>query len=305
MDLLIAYAIPVFVLSMVFEHLYTRKQGTDSYERKDTAASIGMGLGAVLFGLPFRLLFLWVLSWLYQYRLFTIDPTLGSWLALLLAEDFCYYCSHRANHQVRMFWAAHVNHHSSERYNLSTALRQSWTQPYLMWVFWLPLPLLGFSPQMILLQQAISLVYQFFIHTQTVKRLGPLEWVLNTPSHHRVHHAVNLRYLDRNHGGILILWDRLFGTFAAERDDDVPVYGITTNIKSYNLLHISFHEWRAMLKDAACARGPWNTLKYLWAAPGFSPDGRTQTAAQMRAQLVGSKTLRTQALGDKSLSPAE
>jgi sterol desaturase/sphingolipid hydroxylase (fatty acid hydroxylase superfamily) len=295
MDLLIVYAIPVFVLSIGIEYLHTQKQGKRSYTLKDTVASLGMGIGAVVAGVPFRLLFLWVLSLLYQYRLFTIDLTVGGFVLLLFAEDFCYYWSHRMNHEVRLLWAAHVNHHSSEHYNLSTALRQSWTQPYLMWVFWLPLPLLGFSPEMILMQQAISLVYQFFIHTQELQRLGPLEWILNTPSHHRVHHAVNPRYLDRNHGGIFIIWDRLFGTFAQERHEDVPVYGITKNIATYNLWHISFHEWRAMLGDVLRARGLLNKLRYVFAPPGYSPDGSTQTAAQIRAQ----------ALRDDRLSPAE
>ncbi len=273
---------------MGLEYLHMRGQGKDSYELKDTAASIGMGIGVAAVGIPFRLLFLWVLSFLYQFRLFTIDLTLATWLLLLFAEDFCYYWSHRINHEVRLFWAAHVNHHSSEYYNLSTALRQSWIQPYLVWAFWLPLPLLGFSPQAIVLQQAISLVYQFFIHTESVRSLGPLEWILNTPSHHRVHHAVNVRYLDRNHGGILIIWDRLFGTFAQEREDDRPVYGITKNIETFNLFRISFHEWRALWRDAASARGLLCKLKYVFAPPGWSPDGSTQTAAQMRAQASAS-----------------
>ena len=150
---------------------------------------------------------------------------------------------------MRLFWAAHVNHHSSEHYHLATALRQSWTQPYLMWIFWLPLPLLGFSPELILLQQAISLIYQFFIHTQEVRTLGPLEWILNTPSHHRVHHATNVRYLDKNHAGIFIIWDRLFGTFVAEIRSDPPVYGITKNLETFKLRTIAFHEWRALWSD--------------------------------------------------------
>lgn len=292
MDLLIAYAIPVFMLSMWLEHLHTKKQGKHTYELKDTAASIGMGLGAVLVGLPFRFLFLWVLSFVYQYRLFTIEPGIVGFLLLLFAEDFCYYWSHRVNHEVRLFWAAHVNHHSSQHYHLATALRQSWTQPYLMWIFWLPLPLLGFSPTMILLQQAISLVYQFFIHTEEVRKLGPLEWVLNTPSHHRVHHAVNPRYLDRNHAGIFIIWDRLFGTFSAERDDDVPVYGITKNIETFNLFRISFHEWAALWRDVRHASGITNKLGHVFRPPGWSPDGSTQTAAQMRAAALAGDDLR-------------
>jgi sterol desaturase/sphingolipid hydroxylase (fatty acid hydroxylase superfamily) len=255
------------------------------YEGRDAWASIAMGAGSVVVGVPFKLAFLWVLERLYAHRLFSVEMGALGYAALVLAEDACYYWSHRTNHEVRLFWAAHVNHHSSTHYHLATAVRQSWTQPYLMWVFWLPLPLLGFSPQMILLQQAISLVYQFFIHTQEVGKLGPLEWVLNTPSHHRVHHAVNVRYLDKNHGGILIVWDRLFGTFAAERDDDPPVYGITHNIHTFNPLRIAFHEWAALGRDVRRAPRLIDKLRYVFRPPGFSHDGRSKTSRELQAEL--------------------
>lgn len=282
MDVLILFAIPVFVLSMLVEHWLGRRQGLALYENKDTRASLSMGLGSAIIGLGFKLLFLWVLTLLYEYRLWTLGTGPLVWFAILFAEDCCYYWSHRMNHEVRMLWAGHVNHHSSERYHLATALRQSWTQPFMMWVFWVPLPLLGFHPAMILTQQAISLIYQFFIHTTLVKKLGPLEWIMNTPSHHRVHHAVNTRYLDRNHAGIFIIWDRLFGTFVEERDDDPPVYGITKNIRTFNPWRIAFHEWAAVVRDARRASGLWNKLRYVFSPPGWSPDGSTLTAAQMR-----------------------
>ena len=284
MDALIAWATPVFLLSIAFEFWLVRERSPRVYERRDTWTSLALGTGAVLVGLPFRFLFLWVLTQLYAVRLFTIEPTLLGYLGLLFAEDLCYYWSHRTNHEVRLFWAAHVNHHSSQHYHLATALRQSWTQPYLMWIFWLPLPLLGFSPVMILQQQAISLIYQFFIHTQLVGKLGPLEWILNTPSHHRVHHAVNLRYLDKNHAGIFIIWDRLFGSFEAERDDDAPVYGITKNLDSFALFHVAFHEWVAIARDVRRAPGLANKLKYVFAPPGFSHDGSSLTAKQMQSR---------------------
>jgi sterol desaturase/sphingolipid hydroxylase (fatty acid hydroxylase superfamily) len=284
MDALIAYAVPVFLISILLEYLLAEKQGQHVYERKDALTSIKLGIGAAVVGLPFRLAFLWVLTLLYQYRLFTIEMNLWGFVALLFAEDLCYYWSHRTNHEVRLFWAGHVNHHSSEHYTLATALRQSWTQPYMMWIFWLPLPLLGFPPEAILLQQAISLVYQFFIHTQLVGKLGPLEWVLNTPSHHRVHHAVNVAYLDRNHAGIFILWDRLFGTFQEELESDPPVYGITKNVDSFALFHVAFHEWQALARDVKRAPGVWRKLAYVFAPPGYSHDGTTLTAKQMRAQ---------------------
>ncbi|HEX6240264.1 MAG TPA: sterol desaturase family protein [Polyangiales bacterium] len=292
MDALIAWATPVFLLSIAFEYWLARERRPELYERRDTLTSLALGTGAVVVGLPFRFFFLWVLTLLYDVRLFTVQPTLWGYVALLFAEDLCYYWSHRTNHEVRLFWAGHVNHHSSQHYHLATALRQSWTQPYMMWIFWLPLPLLGFSPTMILQQQAISLIYQFFIHTQLVGRLGPLEWIMNTPSHHRVHHAVNVRYLDKNHAGIFIIWDRLFGTFQAERDDDTCVYGITKNLESFNLFHAAFHEWAAIARDVRRAPGLWNKLRYVFAPPGYSHDGSSMTAKQMQAQVArGAETL--------------
>jgi sterol desaturase/sphingolipid hydroxylase (fatty acid hydroxylase superfamily) len=286
MDTLILWALPVFALSMLFELWHARRRGARAvYESRDAWASIAMGLGSVVVGIPFKLGFVYLLSVLYEHRLFTIEPTALGYVALFFAEDLCYYWSHRINHEVRLFWAAHVNHHSSTHYNLATAVRQSWTQPYLMWVFWLPLPLLGFAPHLIVLQMAIGLIYQFFIHTQEVDKLGPLEWVLNTPSHHRVHHAVNVRYLDKNHAGILILWDRLFGSFVAERADDPPVYGITKNIETFNPLRIASHEWISLLHDVRRAPRLIDKLRYVFSPPGYSHDGSTLTSKQLQERL--------------------
>jgi sterol desaturase/sphingolipid hydroxylase (fatty acid hydroxylase superfamily) len=285
MDTLLLSAIPVFALSIALEAWHSHHRRLARFEVKDTFASIAMGFGSVVAGIPFRLGFLWLLAKLYEHRAFTVPWSVGGWLALLFAEDLCYYWSHRTNHEVRMFWAAHVSHHSSTHFNLSTAVRQSWTQPYLMWIFWLPLPLLGFSPEMIVLQQAASLIYQFFIHTEAVGKLGPLEWIMNTPSHHRVHHAVNVRYLDANHAGVFIIWDRLFGTFVEERAEEPPVYGITKNIETYNPLRITFHEWHAMLRDVWRTPRWLDKLKYLFAPPGFSADGSTMTSRELQARM--------------------
>jgi sterol desaturase/sphingolipid hydroxylase (fatty acid hydroxylase superfamily) len=262
------------------------RHGRDTYDRRDALASISMGLGNLFFSALVKGGVLAIYLALYQFRLFEIGHGPLAWLLLFFAEDLCYYAFHRSHHGVRVLWAAHVNHHSSERYHLATALRQSWTTPFTGFWFWLPLPLLGFHPLMIMTQQAISLLYQFWIHTELIDRLGPLEAVLNTPSHHRVHHAVNTRYLDRNHAGILIIWDRLFGTFEPESRADPVRYGITKNIGTYNLLRIAFHEWTAVLRDAFHARGLRNKLGYLFAPPGWSPDRSTLTAAQMRAALA-------------------
>ena len=202
---------------------------------------------------------------------------------LLFAEDLCYYWFHRIHHEVRFLWAAHVNHHSSQHYNLSTALRQPLLTPLTGPIFWAPLALLGFPPWMILTAQAWSLLYQFWLHTEAVDRLGPLEWILNTPSHHRVHHGKNVPYLDKNHGGIFIIWDRLFGTFAPE--DERVVYGLTKDITTFNPLRIGFHEVAAIARDVARAPTLGAKLGYVVRPPGWSHDGSTQTATQLQNAL--------------------
>ncbi|MEM1416394.1 MAG: sterol desaturase family protein [Myxococcota bacterium] len=282
---LIVFAIPVFVVTMVIELLWIHRGpggALRGYEPKDTAASLAMGVGNLLFSLPPKVLVFTIFLWLYEHRLFEIGKGPLAWVALFFLEDLCYYGFHRAHHEVRFLWAAHVNHHSSQRYNLSTALRQSWTTPITGPIFWVPLPLLGFHPAMILVAQTVSLLYQYWIHTEAMGRLGPLELVLNTPSHHRVHHGSDDLYLDRNHGGILIVWDRLFGTFQQERE--TPRYGIRTNIESFHPLVIAFHEWAAMFRDAARAAGWRAKLGTLFMPPGWAPGGG-----------VTSKTLRDRA----------
>ncbi len=167
---------------------------------------------------------------------------------ILFAEDFTYYWFHRISHESRLFWASHVVHHSSQKYNLSTALRQTWSGSFYTFIFWLPLVLIGFHPVMVLVQMSISLIYQYWIHTELIKKMPKwFEAIFNTPSHHRVHHATNPQYLDRNHAGIFIIWDRLFGTF--EPEVEKPVYGLVTNIETYNPIKVAFIEWYNMLKD--------------------------------------------------------
>jgi sterol desaturase/sphingolipid hydroxylase (fatty acid hydroxylase superfamily) len=289
MSELIAYAIPVFLALLVFEAALSarhRRRDRVGYELRDTFASLAMGVGNVAVSLLSKG---WALAlFAAAYRLSPFDPGTGplAWAALLVLEDLCYYGFHRAHHEVRFFWAAHVNHHSSRHFNLSTALRQSWTTPFTGPWFWLPLALLGFHPLMIVTAQAVSLIYQFWIHTEWIGRLGPLEWVLNTPSHHRVHHGRNVQYLDRNYAGILIVWDRLFGSF--EPEGERVDYGLTKNLTTHDPLRIAFHEWAGMLRDAWRARG-WRTrLSHLLQPPGWSPDGSSLTARQMRALRLSS-----------------
>ncbi len=246
------FAIPGFVLLIAIEWWVSRSRPEPLYEAKDTAACLAMGLGNLAINALTAAAVFGVYTLFYQYRVFDLAPfAITTWVLLFFAEDFCYYWFHRFHHESRIGWAGHVNHHSSTFYNLAVALRQSWTTRFTGVLFWIPLALLGFHPLMILAQQAISLIYQFWIHTQTIGRLGPLEWILNTPSHHRVHHGSNAQYIDRNYGGILIVWDRMFGSF--EPEGERVTYGLTNNINTYNPLRIAFHEWAAMLKDAAHA----------------------------------------------------
>ncbi len=281
---LIHYAIPAFIILLLLE------LGIAAYERKDwfgttdTFSSIAMGLGNVLIGLVTKGLILGFYFVVYQFRLFDIGTQWWAWLLLLLGEDFSYYWFHRFSHHNRFFWASHVVHHSSQRYNLSTALRQTWTSFFsLTFIFWLWLPLVGFHPLMVAMMQSISLIYQFWIHTEAIGKLPrPIELIFNTPSHHRVHHGSDVKYLDRNHAGILIIWDRLFGTF--QEEEERPKYGLTRNIDTYNPLRIATHEWIDIWRDIRRPLTWRQRLAYVFGPPGWSHDGSRKTSKQLRAE---------------------
>ena len=284
MSELIAWAVPVFLLLLGVEVLADRlrRPGMRGYEWRDTATSLSLGVANVAVSAALKLAATGLFLFAWQLRLFDIGYAWWAWLLLFVLEDLCYYVFHRVHHEVRFFWAAHVNHHSSTHYNLSTALRQSWTTPLTGPIFWVPLAFLGFHPAMILTAQAVSLIYQFWLHTEWIGRLGPLEWVFNTPSHHRVHHGRNVEYLDRNYGGILIVWDRLFGSFEPER---APVdYGLTRNLDSFHPLVVGFHEWIGLFRDAARAPTWRAALAHLLHPPGWSPvPGASHTSSELRA----------------------
>ncbi|HEX5713245.1 MAG TPA: sterol desaturase family protein [Solirubrobacterales bacterium] len=273
---LILYAIPAFVLLLAVE-LWSFRIAADEdlvgYEARDTRTSLTMGLGNVAINAVWKLAVVVVYAGLYELTPLRM-PADEWWTYALLffADDFAYYWFHRIHHEVRVFWASHVVHHSSQHYNLSTALRQTWT-PMTSLPFWAALALLGFQPWMILTQQAISLIYQFWIHTERIGRLpAPIEFVFNTPSHHRVHHGSNELYLDRNYGGILIVWDRLFGTFQGETER--PKYGLTQNLRTFKPHRVAFHEFAAIARDVRGA-GSWRERAgYVFRGPGWSPDGR-------------------------------
>lgn len=244
-------AIPVFFLTMAIEAFVLAKRG-HAYDRRDTAASLSGGVGNLLVKVPLRLVWFASMSFAYEHRVMTLSFGVGTAVALFLLEDLTYYVWHRLSHEVRLFWAGHVVHHSSQRYTLATALRQSWTSPITTLGFWMPLSFLGFRPEWVAVMSSISLLYQYWIHTETIDRLGPLEWIFNTPSHHRVHHGSNARYIDRNHAGILIIWDRMFGTF--EPETEKVHYGLTKNLTTHHPVRIQFHEFADILRDVRAAR---------------------------------------------------
>ena len=283
---------PVFLACIAFEAWYWRRRDARIYTWTDTVSNAGLALmhqaaDAVAWALVIGVYYLF-----WRHRIFDIPTTAWTIAGLFLAQDFFYYFFHRASHRIRWMWASHVTHHSSERLNLSTAFRQSLTYPISgMWLFWLPLAFIGFEPKNIVAVVAINLGFQFFVHTQAIGRLGWIERVFNTPSHHRVHHARNAKYIDRNYAGVLIVWDKLFGSFV-EEDPAVPCeYGIVGHIDSHNPLRLTFHEWIAMLRDAAHAGGLRGALTQLFGPPERARSHAARDPRLARAPTPGAQSV--------------
>ena len=279
------YAVPAFVLLIVLEMLWARYRAPEKYEPKDTLTSLLFGFGSTVAGALTGATIFGLSVWLYQYRAVTIPFAWWAWIVCFILDDFAYYVFHRAAHRVRWFWASHVNHHSSQHYNLSTALRQTWTGFIAgSFLFRLPLMLIGFHPAMVAFVGGINLIYQFWIHTEAIGRMPRwFEAVMNTPSHHRVHHATNPRYLDANYAGVFIVWDRMFGSFTPEVDHEPIRYGIVKQLGTFNLLWSVFHEWIGIAKDLWSA--PFTAkLGYLFGPPGWSHDGSRDTSDTIKAR---------------------
>ena len=281
------YAIPFFVLLLSIEAWFSYRENKKLYETRDTFGSLGLGIGNVLTGFVTKALIFGLFTFLYRFRLFNLDSAKWwYWVLLFFADDLSYYCFHRVSHFVNYFWASHVVHHSSQHYNLAAALRQTWTGNATgAFLFWAWMPLVGFSPIWILFMQQISLIYQFWIHTETINKLPkPIEFIFNTPSHHRVHHGSDLKYLDKNHAGILIIWDRLFGTFKPE--EERPKYGLTKNIGSFNPAVVAFKTWGELFRKAYSSGSFVTAIKYFIKPPGWSHDGSSKTTAQLRKENI-------------------
>jgi len=255
-------AIPFFFALILVELLVG---GRNLYGLNDSIADLGNGIGQQVLGIPLTALLVLIYSWVYEKTaLIHLPPSsLRTWIVAFILVDLAYYCFHRMSHRVSFIWATHIVHHQSEEYNLAVALRQSWLQGLLSMFFYFPLATLGFPLRVALGTIALNTIGQFWIHTRTITRMGPLEWVLNTPSHHRVHHGRNPRYLDKNYAGVLIVWDRLFGTFKPE--DEEPVYGIVNPLNSWNPVWANTHHWIDLARMSAAAKG-WRKIA-IWFLP--------------------------------------
>ncbi len=260
------YALPIFGLLLLIEFLYGYFKKRNTYhDLKDTVASLSLGVTQVIVTVILASTLLAFDNLLYKHRFFEFGNTWYELVLLFLLMDFSFYWWHRASHRMRFFWANHVNHHSSKEYNFSTALRQPIFSPILRPLFYFYIPWLGFDPQLLVIMGSVSLVWGVLSHTKHIGKLGFLEYIIVTPSGHRVHHGSNPEYIDKNYGGIFIFWDILFGTF--EPEVKPVVYGITTNINTYNPIKIVFHEWQAWFKDVVQSKSLGEAFKQTFRPP--------------------------------------
>ncbi len=286
--LFLLISIPLYAILIGAEIILSNWQHRKFYSWKATLQNVYLTL--VNAGLDFILrtaFYVSVLMWSYEQRFFTIENVYLYWFLLFILEDFAFYIEHRVDHYCRIFWAVHVTHHSSTEFNLTTGFRSSVLQPVYRFVYFIPIALMGFHPLDIVFMYSITQTYGILVHTQYIDRMPRwFEAIFVSPSHHRVHHASNIRYLDKNMGMCLIIWDKLFGTFQEEVKNDPVVYGLTKPVeKSQNPFVIIFHEWQSIAKDLSKKVSFGTKLKYLFMPPGWSHDGSSKTANQLRKEL--------------------
>ncbi|TKC09503.1 sterol desaturase family protein [Pedobacter frigoris] len=266
----IALSVPIFFILIGIEIAYTFYKKLNYYRLNDSISNLSQGIGQQIIGIFMKTALFFGYKYIFEnWRLFDIPNNIWTWIILFIGVDFFYYWFHRMSHQVNALWAAHIVHHQSEEYNLTVALRQSWFQSWFSWVFYLPLAFVGFDPVMFLTLSAFNTLYQFWIHTRAIKSLGPLEYILNTPSHHRVHHGSNPKYIDKNHAGTLIIWDMMFGTFQKEEED--VYYGITTPLASWNPVWANLHYWDELWRTAKQSPSWRDKIRVFLKPPGWFP----------------------------------
>lgn len=284
--ILIAITTPIYAIVIGAEILFSYYHHKNYYSVKGTLAniyltSLNLGLDILIRGVC-----LIVLNYFFQYKFVEISNQYAYWGVLLIAQDFMYYWLHRVDHYCRMFWAVHVTHHSSEEFNLTVGFRSSVFQPLYRFIYFIPLALLGFKGIDIMFIYSATQIYGILIHTKTVKKMGFLEYFMSTPSHHRVHHASNVKYLDKNMGMVFIIWDKLFGTFVAEDEKENVIYGLTENIKTHHPIKMVFHEWINIAKDLKKPSSLKAKFMYVFGPPGWSHDGSKKTSRQLRNELL-------------------
>lgn len=279
------FAVPLFVALIVLEVLYGWKTGRTRFEGKDTLTSLLMGFGSTIAGALSATFAIGLAYWVWEhFRLFDMGASLVVFVLAFVLDDLAYYWIHRFGHRMRWMWAAHVIHHSSQHYNLSTALRQTWTGSLTPGIlFKMPLFVLGIEPAIVFFCGGINLVYQFWIHTEAVDKMPRwFEAVFNTPSHHRVHHANNPMYLDANYAGVFIIWDKMFGSFIPEQENERCRYGLVNDLATFNPLRVAFHEWLAIFKDVFSAKTWKDRALFVLAPPGWTPDGSRMTSDMIK-----------------------
>lgn len=284
-NILLILSIPIYAILIPLELVLSHLHGWKFYSWKETAISIYLNLTNAGLDLLLRGFALFILLFFYQYHIVSSWQPVVYWTMLFFAEDVLFWLEHFVDHHVRFFWAVHVTHHSSEDYNLTTGFRSSVFMPFYRYLYFVPLALIGFKPIDILFMYALTQTYGILVHTQAIRKMPKwFEYIFVTPSHHRVHHASNIPYLDKNMGMVLIIWDRLFGTFANEIADEPPHYGLTKPLeKPHHPGHIIFHEWSAIGKDLKKHTSFANKIKCLLHPPGWSPDGSSMTSKQLQA----------------------
>ncbi|PDS25485.1 sterol desaturase family protein [Flavobacterium branchiophilum] len=272
-ETLYAVSIPFFVGVILFEMFISHKSNARLYTFKDTATNVYFGILNIILDLIFKSFSFMVLGFFFSHQLFHLEQNGMYWVACFILQDFMYYIQHYVDHKSRFFWAIHATHHNSEYFNVSTGFRSSVFQPIYRYLFFIPMALLGFSPLHIMFAYSANQIWGTLIHTQKIKKMGFLEYFMVTPSHHRVHHASNEKYIDKNMGMTLIIWDKIFGTFQAEDENYEPIrFGLTYKIDDKGPINIVFHEWIAIYKDIIQPNISWKTrLKYLFYNPGWKP----------------------------------
>jgi len=285
-QILLLISTPLYLIIIGMEILLSNYRHRKLYTFRDTLSNIYLMLCNSVIDLLFRGIYLLVLNFCYSHHWISITNVFSYWLLLLLAEDFLYYWLHRWDHEIRLFWAVHVTHHSSEKMNFTVGFRSSVFQPLYRFVYFIPLAWLGFKPLDIVFMYSATQIWGIFVHTELIDKMGWLEYILVTPSHHRVHHASNPKYLDKNMGMFLIIWDQLFGTFQPELsagEYQPRKYGLTKPMEKTGPVDLVFHEWAAMGKDLRRRDIGWKERwQYIFGPPGWSHDGSRMTSEQLR-----------------------